>query len=276
MPELPEVSVVINYLKKNIVGKHVKNFVSLKEKMIKNATQEQIKTKLFNQKLTQIRRRGKYILIDFEKNTLVIHLRMEGKLRLENKNTYEILKHDYFMISFEDDILVYNDVRMFGTFEFVELKKETELKGIKKLGLEYSDKKLTPSYLLQKCKNRKQSIKTKLLTQEIFTGLGNIYVDEVLFASKINPLTPAGKINLKQAQDIIEFSIKIMEKSIKYGGSSIKSYTSGKNQKGSYQQFLKVYGRVDLDCLVCKKSKITKTKINGRGTYYCPNCQKEF
>lgn len=274
MPELPEVSVVVNYLKKNIIEKKVMDVLVLKEKLLKNTNENELKNVLINQCVTNVRRRGKYIILDFEQNTLVIHLRMEGKLRLEGSN-FESLKHDYIYFKFTDKSeLIYNDTRMFGTFELVGLLDEQSLKGISKLGLEYDDKNLTPNLLYSLTRNKKQAIKTTLLSQDLFVGLGNIYVDEVLFAAKIHPLRPSCSISIFEFDLIISFSQSIMNESIKHGGSSVKTYTSGNMKKGTYQNYLKVYGKYGETCPRCGVTKIEKIKVNGRGTHFCPFCQE--
>lgn len=275
MPELPEVSVVIKYLQKNIVNLKLTKIKILKEKIIKNVASDELEPILKNQKITALRRRGKYILIDFEQNTLVIHLRMEGKLIFYKKEEFTAQKHDCVYLYFGEDVLVYNDVRVFGTFEIVKLQEENELKSIAKLGLEYDSSKLDAKFLKEKLSNKNQAIKTQLLSQSIFTGLGNIYVDEILLLSKVHPLTKSKCVSLQDCTSIIENSIKVMNKSIECGGSSVRSYSSGKNTQGTYQNYLVAYGRTNLECLICKKDVITKIKVNGRGTHFCKNCQKE-
>lgn len=275
MPELPEVSVVVKYLNETITNKKLIKIETIQSKILKNSTPLELNQTLKNQCVNKIRRRGKYILIDFEHNTLVIHLRMEGKLEFFENDEFISQKHDCVYLYFSKGVLVYNDVRKFGTFEVVNFHQEQTLKGITKLGLEYDDIKLTPNYLWKKLNNKNQAIKTQLLSQLIFTGLGNIYVDEVLIASHIHPLTQSKNLTLEECENIILNSQKIMKKSIQYGGTTVKSYTSGKNRKGSYQQFLLVYGRNGKRCLQCHNANIEKIKVNGRGTHFCPNCQKQ-
>ena len=271
MPELPEVEVVCRYLRSNIVEKKIHEINVFADKLVKNVSVEELKNFLVGQIITNIRRRGKYILIDFEKNTIVSHLRMEGKWKIQDKN-YNLNKHDHIIIDLEDSVLVYNDSRMFGTIEIVDFEDEYSLKGINKIGPEYDDEILTPEYVHSRLNKRKQAIKTALLTQEIFTGLGNIYVDEVLFEAKIMPNVSSCDITIEKCEQIIKWSQKIMNKSIKYGGSTIKSYSSGKDREGTYQQFLNVYGRDGQNCNVCGQI-ISKMKLNGRGTHFCLNCQ---
>ena len=140
------------------------------------------------------------------------------------------------------------------------------------LGKEPWDKDLNINYLKEKYKNKKLPIKTVLLDQGIITGIGNIYADEILFESKINPLKKAKDLNDLELQNIIDYTKKILEEAIKMGGTTIKSYESARGVHGRFQQNLKVHNHENDNCPICG-SKIVKIKVNGRGTYYCPKCQ---
>ena len=120
---------------------------------------------------------------------------------------------------------------------------------------------------------RNKPIKSLLLEQDVIAGIGNIYADEILFASRINPETPGSKLNDKDLENIIINSKKILDKSIEFGGTTIRSYTSSLGVIGHNQDNLMVHKREGEECFICK-SKIIKTKVGGRGTYYCPKCQK--
>ena len=144
---------------------------------------------------------------------------------------------------------------------------------LSKLGLEPFSKDLTVSYLKDKFKNKKIPIKTVLLDQEIMSGLGNIYVDEVLFKSLINPFKKAYLMSDLECQKIIDNSKEILKDAIDLGGTTIRSYTSSLGVEGSYQN--KLYVHMQTKCKVCG-GLITRDKINGRSTYYCKNCQGEL
>ena len=152
------------------------------------------------------------------------------------------------------------------------LKKDEAFneKPLNELGLEPWDKKLTKEYLKQKF--HKKPIKTELLDQTIIVGIGNIYADEILFLSKINPKTIATNLKNKDLQNIIDFTRKVLEKAIEYGGTTVKSYESSEGVHGRFQQNLLVHTKEE--CPICH-SKINKINVGGRGTYYCEKCQKE-
>ena len=152
-------------------------------------------------------------------------------------------------------------------------KKEEVLnnKPLNELGLEPWDNKLTKEYLKEKFSKKKLPIKTVLLDQSIIVGIGNIYADEILFLSKINPLDKCNEIKDRKLEEIINNTRIILDKAIKKGGTTIKSYTSSEGVHGNFQSELLVHTK-DI-CPNCKE-KIEKIRVNGRGTYYCKKCQK--
>ena len=141
------------------------------------------------------------------------------------------------------------------------------------LGLEPWDDNLNYNYLKDKLKNKKLPIKTILLDQSIIVGIGNIYADEILFKSRINPLKKGSELNKKELDNIIKYTKEILEEAIKEGGTTIKSYESSRGVHGKFQNNLLVHNHENDKCKVCK-SIIKKIKVNGRGTYFCPSCQK--
>ena len=156
-------------------------------------------------------------------------------------------------------------IRTYGDFNNYEV--------IQELGLEPWDEKLNIKYLKDKYKNKRLPIKTVILDQSIITGIGNIYADEILFLSGINPLTKANKLKDKELENIIHNTKITLEKAISEGGTTIRSYTSDEGVSGKFQNNLYVHQREKEKCLNCG-SEIIKIKVGGRGTYYCPNCQK--
>lgn len=273
MPELPEVETVRRILKNRIIGKEINDVEVYFEKIIKNPDVNTFIKQLEGQKFTDIRRVGKYLLFDTTNYTLVSHLRMEGKYfyqDIKEENT----KHDGVIFNFKDNTaLVYNDTRRFGTMELVEKLHESDLKSIAKLGIEPNTNGLTIEYLQSKIKNKATKVKSFLLDQTIITGLGNIYVDEVLYKAKIHPLTPVNHLDENDLKNIIEWSNKIIERAIIAGGTTVKTFNVDGKVDGKFQFELEMYGRKDEECYTCM-SKIEKIKVGGRGTCFCPQCQK--
>lgn len=274
MPELPEVETVRKIVKAKVMGKKVVEVIVKKEKFVKNIDVNEFIAQLEGQKITDVRRYGKYLFLDFEDNTLVSHLRMEGKYNFYNTD-YEDEKHDYIIFKFEDQsVLKYNDSRQFGTMELVEYQNENSLKGVAKLGLEPFDENLNYQYLIDKLKKRNPEIKKLLLDQTFITGLGNIYVDEVLYKCNIHPLTKVKYLTEQEITNIIENSIIILGNSIKLGGTTVKSFSVSGDVSGGFQYSLNVYGKQGEECPKCL-TKFEKIKVGGRGTCFCPNCQRE-
>jgi formamidopyrimidine-DNA glycosylase len=272
MPELPEVKTVVKGLNQLILNKTIKNIVILREKIIKEISPKQFKETLIGLKVKKVTNKGKFIIFHFNnKNILMLsHLRMEGKYFYFDHNT-KPEKHIHVIFKFTDDSeLQYKDTRVFGTFHIRKNNYKTVL-PLSKLANE--PKNTEPKILYNRIKNRRIAIKSILIDQTILVGLGNIYVDEVLFAAKIDPTRPCNTITLKELNLIIKYASSILKEATRQGGSSIMSYTSINNQKGTYQNFLKVHTQKGKPCVKCKKV-IEKIKVNGRGTYYCTNCQK--
>jgi len=259
MPELPEVETVRNTLKRLIIGRKIVNFTWTYDKIIKDMTIEQFKNKLLNQSFVDILRRGKFLYyIKSPKNPL--------------------LKHEHIVFHLDDGTeFRYHDTRKFGVMHLVDSTnlEEVILKSpIKKLGYEPFENDCTPEWLYNKIKNRITPIKSILLNQEFIAGLGNIYVDEVCFLSRLHPTEPACNLTLEDTKIIINNAIEVLNKAIVWGGTTIRSYTSINDVHGRFQNELMVHRRVDEKCHICQ-TVIKKIKVGGRGTYFCEKCQTQ-
>lgn len=272
MPEIAEVETVRNTLKKQILHKKIKEVQIYYEPMIESDVAI-FKKNLVGQSFIDIKRRGKWLILETEKFYLLSHLRMEGKYFIKREEEPKE-KHEHVIFVFEDHTtLRYCDTRKFGRMNLI-LKKDLEnTECIQKQGLEPGDKNLTSQYLLDKFQKKKLPIKTVLLDQTIISGLGNIYANEVLFYAKINPLKAAGSLTKDECERIIEGTNIIIKEAIRMGGTTIRSYTSSLGVTGRFQQNLKVHKREGEPCFVCG-TLIENIKVGGRSTYYCPKCQK--
>ena len=270
MPELPEVETVKNTLKKIILNKKIKCANVYWDNIIAFPKVKEFKEKIKNQKINNILRRGKWLMFELDDYFLLSHLRMEGKYFIRNKND-ERNKHEHVLITFTDHTeLRYHDTRKFGKMYLIKKTEVYKVKPLNELGLEPWDENLNAKYLKEKLK--KKPIKTELLNQNIITGIGNIYADEILFQSKINPQKEGNKLTKKNLDDIIKYTKQTLEKAINKGGTTIKSYTSADGVHGLFQNELLVHTKEK--CPICH-TKIEKITIGGRGTYYCPKCQKK-
>ena len=274
MPELPEVETVRRKLEKKLINKTIKEIEIIYPGIFSEDNIEFVKENIKNKKIQAMKRRGKWLIFELEDFFLLSHLRMEGKY-LYRKLGDELGKHEHVIIRFDDDFeLRYQDVRKFGKMHLIKKDGLENDPNIKKLGLEPWDEKLDKDYLLKIYRRKKLPIKTVLLDQTIITGIGNIYADEILFLSKINPHKQAYLLNAYECERIIKNTKIILEKAINEGGTTIRSYTSEEGVSGLFQQELYVHTKKDEPCSICK-TIIKKDKIGGRGTYYCENCQKD-
>ncbi len=270
MPELPEVETIKNGLQ-SLIGKKVSNYFRSHFKLrVQNVQDYQ---SLKGSKVTSLRRRARYLIIDFDCNlSLIIHLGMSGRLVL--KRQAEIIKHDHFILYFNDGFcLIFNDPRRFGFVDLIKSKNLNCYKIFAKLGPEPLDPEFNFRYLAAKLKNKKSNIKNVMMDNEIVVGVGNIYINESLFLAKILPTTNANCLKLAQIKALIS-AIKITIKAaIKSGGSSINDYVDAKGDQGSFQNNFKIYGKNGKKCLICNQI-ITKIVQNGRSSFYCKECQK--
>ena len=272
MPELPEVETVRRSLLKNVKGHKIIKVETYLDKLYSPTTKAEFIKSLTNQTINDVNRVSKWLIIELDDYDLLSHLRMEGKYNYVLQNTPRE-KHDYIIFDLDNGYsLRYNDTRQFGKMILMPLNVGAKHPAITKIGPEPWDTDET--YLKEKLKNKRIAIKTALLDQTILAGLGNIYVNEVLFLSKIKPTRPANKLTKKELADIIKHSSEVMQKSIEAGGTTIHNFTSELGKPGAFQDQLLIHGKVDQPCPICKKA-IHKEKVNGRGTYYCKNCQKK-
>ena len=273
MPEKPEVITVVNSLKPILLGKTIKQCNVYWDNIIAYPVTDEFKKEIINQKINDITTRGKFIVMDLDKDNLLIHLRMEGKFFFRKKGD-ELNKHEHVEFILNDDVSFrFHDVRKFGKMYLIDKNNTSKVKPLSELGLEYYDENLTKEYLYDKIHKKKLPIKTVLLDQSIIAGIGNIYDDEILFMSRIDPLRRACDITLLECDEIIKNTKIVLEKAIKLGGTTIKSFTSSEGVHGLFQNQLLVHSKAGDKCPVCGK-EIKKIKVGGRGTYFCSMCQK--
>lgn len=270
MPELPEVETVRNQLKKIILNKKIINIDLLYEKIF-NGEVNDLKDALINNEIIDIERYGKFLVFILKnKYNLISHLRMEGKYHIRN-NQDEIDKHEHVIFYFDDlTNLRYHDTRKFGRMDLRTKDEYLKVPPLSNLGKEPKELNYKDFYNILKKKN--VAIKTALLDQSIIAGIGNIYADEILFLSKIHPTRRTNEISEVEAKNLIENSIKVLNKAIKLGGTTIHSF-SATEVDGLFQNELLVHTKENEQCVKCNTT-IIKTRVSGRGTYICENCQK--
>lgn len=271
MPELPEVETVKRVLLPIVKERTITKIDVLRKSVVNNKESDFI-SYYTNEKFLDITRIGKFLIFHLTNNKVLIsHLRMEGKY-IELSETEENTKYARVVFHLDNNHkLCYDDSRSFGRMIINDEANYLKEKEIAKLGPEPFDVS-DVTFLINKTKKINLPIKTALLSQELITGLGNIYVDEVLFASKIHPLTPTKLIKKEEWEKIIKESKRILNEAIIAGGSTIRSYHPGKDIDGNFQTSLVAYGRNGQKCVVCH-TNMRFIKVNGRGTTFCPHCQ---
>ena len=272
MPEFPEVNVVIKKLEMRTLGKTIKSVDILRAQTIEGNI-ENFKKTLIGSTISNFEQVGKFIVFHLSnKHVIISHLRMEGKYFFKEENA-PLGKHDLVVFHFLDDTkLVYNDTRRFGR---MSVENESNYRDVPPLcNVGPNPFEMKDASLLEKAyKNKSIAIKTALLDQSIMAGLGNIYTDEVLYITKVHPETPAKMVSRAKLEEILKASKQVLEAAMKAGGSTIHSFTSEEGIAGDFQVQLQVYGKNGDFCPRCN-TKFRKIFVNGRGTTYCPKCQK--
>ena len=212
-----------------------------------------------------------------ELSSFEVEIETDGQQGLEKalKNDFDMIILD-IMLPGVDGFEICKQIREAKEIPIlmVSARKEDidKIGPLVELGLEPWDDNLTSEYLLDKYKKKKLPIKSVLLDQNIIVGIGNIYADEILFLSKINPLKKCNLITKEEAENIIKYTRKVLEAAIEKGGTTIRTYSSVDGVHGLFQNELFVHGKDKNNCPICN-TKIEKIKVGGRGTYYCPKCQ---
>jgi len=286
MPELPEIEIVKRSLFKKINGAKIVN-VKINNKNLRYKITDELPKKLINEKILKISRRSKYLIFHFKNKLLLAHLGMSGKfliIRSKDKKMFKtsfyydldiLAKHNHIHFILNNGLeLIYNDVRRFGFFKLFENIKLKEITYLKKLGPEPFSVLFCIKYVQKFIKNRKKNIKNLLMDQTFVSGLGNIYVNEALFLSKIHPLRQCSNLERKSIKNLIYNIRKVLKIAINQGGSSIRDFKNVYGKSGNFQQFFNVYGQENKNCSrISCKGKIKKISISNRSSFYCNICQ---
>ncbi len=274
MPELPEVETVRRTLAQLVLGKTIEKVRVLWPKMVKKPAEvEQFIDALKGQTIHEISRRGKFLKFILDDYVLVSHLRMEGRYGLySNDEPYD--KHTHVFFTFTDNTeLRYKDVRKFGTMHLFKKGEEEMVMPLSQLGPEPFSEEFTEQVLKEGLLKTNRKVKVALLDQKIVVGLGNIYVDEALFRAGIHPEREANSLKPKEIKKLHQEIISTLQEAVNKGGSTIRSYVNTQGEIGMFQLELFVYGRKAEPCKHCNTS-LEKIVVGGRGTHFCPKCQR--
>lgn len=273
MPELPEVETIKRTLERFVKYQTIENIDIYWGKIIQRPDDvEHFRHLLTGETFQRIERKGKFLLFYLTESVLVSHLRMEGKYRVVPRET-ELNKHTHIVFRLTNgEDLRYEDIRKFGTMHVFPIGQEKVEKPLRKLGPDPFEAAYRFAYVQERLQKTTRWIKAALLDQTIIAGLGNIYVDEVLFLSKVHPERRAHTLTDEEIRNIVHYTKEVLETAVEQGGTTIRSYVDGEGEMGMFQQALYAYGQESKPCKHCG-TDIIKLKVAGRGTHICPFCQ---
>jgi formamidopyrimidine-DNA glycosylase len=262
VPELPEVETVVRSLAPHLPGRAIiaARFTS---KFVTPGNRAKLSKQLAGRTILSVRRRGKFILMQLDRGTLVVHLGMTGKLLLDGA----VAVHTYGEFTLSEGVLLYEDPRQFGRIEFhADNNTRASQLGPEPLEVRFEE-------FHARMENRKTSIKALLLNQKFLAGVGNIYADEALFLAGIHPLTIASRISAARAGRLHHAIRNVLTLAIEHRGSSISDYVDADGNRGDFQLLHRAYGREGEPCVYCG-APVKKIVVAQRGTHFCPQCQK--
>ncbi len=261
MPELPEVETVVRSVASALTGRRIVT-ARFTSRFVTPGSRDKLSARLAGRRIASVQRRGKFIVIALDQGTLTIHLGMTGKLLLEGAAD----EHTHGVFTLDEGLLLYHDPRQFGRIEWnAGVPPRVARLGPEPLEIDFEH--------FHERLRRKAAVKPLLLNQAFLAGLGNIYVDESLFAAGIHPLTTASRLSRPRAKKLYDAIQGILTHAIKLGGSSISDYVNAQGERGWFQMEHRVYGREGESCVNCG-SHIRKILVAQRGTHYCAKCQK--
>jgi len=270
MPELPEVETIRRQLNRVLGGQKIRKIKVLRDKSWKGD-----KGKVEGKKIKKVERKAKILIIELENGrSLLIHLKMTGQLVWVKKQEKEG-KHTRVVLKLDKGRLFFNDLRVFGWIKVVD-KKDLE-NEFKNYGPDVNGREFTKKHLKEILGSSRRSVKLILLDQKKLAGVGNIYANEALYCAGVDPQKTGVKVakDEKMVGKLFKCLKQVIEKGIKYGGStaSDRGYKDGLGREGKYQKHFLIYEKAGEKCKRCK-GEIKKVKLGGRGTYFCPGCQK--
>lgn len=282
MPELPEVESIRLQLEKFLIGHKILSIEVKNKKIFPDDPKE-----IIGAKFIAARRFGKVTVLDLSNGkSLVIHVKMTGQIVYRGPNLKKPLmspkisgglggSHTHVILNLDKNgKLYYNDFRRFGWVKIVDSGKLKDINFLGKLGPE-PFKDLTLEKFKEVISKTRRNVKVVLMDQSKIAGVGNIYANDALYLAKINPKRAANSLTSGKTEKLYEAILSVLKEGLKYGGSSENTFVTPDGGEGNYQRHTLVYGRQGKICNQCKKEKIKKIMLGGRGTYFCPRCQKE-
>ncbi|WP_163337123.1 bifunctional DNA-formamidopyrimidine glycosylase/DNA-(apurinic or apyrimidinic site) lyase [Desulfopila sp. IMCC35008] len=276
MPELPEVETVCSGIRPHILDRSITDFRHSGKNLRHPVPTQAIHDTLLDTTIRSVRRRAKYILIEFDnQNLLAIHLGMTGNLGIFSPESTPT-KHCHLRFALDNGMeLRYTDIRRFGSIHLIAADEVVTIEStlFSTTGPEPFSDAFNPEYLYKLAQKRSIPVKNFIMTNQVVAGVGNIYANESLFQAGISPQRKANRISKKSWQTLIDAIRKVLTHAIECGGSTISDYVNADQESGYFQINFKVYGKAGEPCSQCE-GIIQKKQIGGRASYHCPKCQK--
>ena len=275
MPELPEVETIRLALEPHVVGRRFERVDINYPRLVRPFEPIAVAAELEGERVAALERRGKYLIVRFESGrVLLIHLRMTGSLRHAAGGALADDPHRRAVVKLDDGSdVAYRDVRRFGTWHLLEPEEADDYLE-RRLGGEPLDRSFTAKRLGERLEGRRAPLKAALLDQRTVAGLGNIYVDEALWRAQLHPLRESGTLDADELQRLTKAIREALRTGIARQGASLRDYSTPDGGRGRMQDRFRVYGREGEPCSRCG-TPVDKIRVAGRGTWYCPNCQRQ-
>ena len=271
MPELPEVETTRRGIAPLLEGRTV-TAVHVRHASLRRPIPLGLDAILTGQPLSSVRRRAKYLLLDFPPGCLILHLGMSGSLRVAGPDE-PAARHDHLDLCFGERVLRLHDPRRFGLVHWAAAGLCEEGSPLAKLGIEPLDPEFSGHWLYRATRHRKTPIKLFLMDAQRVVGVGNIYASECLFRAGIDPRAPATSLGPRRCARLVEALRATLEEAIEAGGSTLRDFTGGDGRPGYFQHSHAVYGRAAAPCLRCGGA-IERLLMGQRSTFFCPRCQR--
>jgi formamidopyrimidine-DNA glycosylase len=272
VPELPEVETVVRELSPQLVKRRLTS-IRVSRHPLRRRWQKAWGRQLIGHRITAVRRRGKWIILDLERDFhLLIHLGMTGQLTVKQARE-PALAHTHLILSLEGDEkeLRFRDVRRFGSATLFSAGEHLE-RFFENAGLGPEPFNLDASYWQQRLAATRRCLKAVLLDQHVIAGVGNIYADEALFQAGLHPARLSNRTSIAEAMRLRRALVRVLNRAIARRGSSIRDYVGGTGRKGQYQDEFRVYHRTGQPCPRCRLP-IECIRLAGRATHFCAHCQ---
>lgn len=270
MPELPEVETTRRSLEPPLVGRRILD-VTVRDRRLRWPVPADLESSLSGARITALRRRAKYLLVDTDRGTLLVHLGMSGSLTVV-PSSRPVIKHDHVDMTLDSGWrLRFHDPRRFGSMHWLT-SADAPHPLLNALAPEPFDPAFDAAYLHRVTRRRASAIKQIIMNGELVTGVGNIYASEALFRAGIHPATKARRLSLERCARLVGAIRETLGRAIELGGSSLRDYVDGAGNPGEFQTESSVYGRGGQPCTRCGGT-VRLIRQGARATYYCPGCQ---